>query len=109
MGSSYAVIRTGGKQYRVTQGSKIKVEKLEGAPGDKISFAEVLMVGAEGEGAAAVIGTPLVGGAKVSGKIIAQSKNEKIIIFKKSRRSGYDKKQGHRQNVTLVEIDSISA
>ena len=100
----YAVIKTGGKQYRVAQGDKLFVEKLPGNVGDAVSFDEVLLVGGE----AIKIGKPLVGGAKVEAKIIAQDRGEKIIIFKFRRRKNYRRKTGHRQPFTALEITGIA-
>ena len=102
----YAVIKTGGKQYRVAQGDKLRVEKLAGNVGDAISLSEVLLVGS-GEGI--TIGKPLVGGAKVEAKIIAQDRGEKIIIFKFRRRKNYRRRSGHRQPFTALEITGLIA
>ncbi len=98
-----AVIRTGGKQYRVTEGDTISVEKLEGDAGSKIEFGEVLAIG----GDAPKIGKPLVSGAKVSGEIVSQRRGEKIIVFKFKRRKRYRRKNGHRQYLTQVKITGI--
>jgi large subunit ribosomal protein L21 len=102
----YAVIKTGGKQYRVTEGQKLRVEKLPGDPGKEITFDEVLLLGGE---AGAKIGQPLVGGAKVSAKIAVQDRDEKLIIFKFRRRKNYRRKNGHRQPFTDVVITSITS
>jgi large subunit ribosomal protein L21 len=102
----YAVVRTGGKQVRVEPGEAVRVEKLEGAVGDKIELSEVLLVGGEGDPR---IGTPLVDGAKVVGTITAQDRGEKIIVFKMKRRKGYRRKAGHRQYYTEVRVDAIEA
>ena len=99
-----AVIKTGGKQYRVAEGDTLRVEKLPGEAGSNIEFTEVLSVG-EGEGIK--IGSPAVAGAKVVGQIIEQDRAKKIIVFKKRRRKGYAKKQGHRQSFTSVKIQEI--
>ena len=102
----YAVIKTGGKQYRVSQGQKLRVEKLNGNPGDKITLDEVLLVGgAEGD---PQIGQPTVAGAKVEATITAQDRAKKIIVFKFRRRKNYRRKQGHRQPYTELQIDAIS-
>jgi large subunit ribosomal protein L21 len=101
----YAVIKTGGKQYRVAQGDKLRVEKLAGNVGDTVTLGEVLLVGS-GDGAK--VGAPLVGGAKVSAKIVAQDKAPKIIIFKFRRRKNYRRKTGHRQPFTALEITGIT-
>jgi len=100
----YAVIRTGGKQYRVNPGDVIKVEKLAGAVGEEINFDDVLMLAGEGD---PVVGNPQVKGAKVVGRIVAQDRAKKIIVFKHKRRKGYRLKQGHRQYYTGVAIESI--
>ncbi len=102
----YAVIKTGGKQYRVSQGDILKVEKLDGEVGSSIEIGEVLAVG-EGEGIK--VGAPTVEGAMVVAEILAQGKNKKVIIFKKRRRKGYAKKQGHRQLFTSIKINEIKA
>ena len=98
----FAVIKTGGKQYKVQKDSVIIVEKLAGQAGDAVSFGEVLM--ADGK-----IGTPTVAGAVVSGQIVKQTRGEKVIVFKKIRRHGYKRKQGHKQDLTIVKITDIKA
>jgi len=100
----FAVVRTGGKQYRVAQGDVIAVEKLAGEPGSTIELAEVLMVG---EGADAAAGTPLVAGASVSAELVEHRRADKIIVFKKKRRHNYRRKNGHRQHQTVLRIDEI--
>ena len=100
----YAVIKTGGKQYRVSEGQTLRVEKLPGAPGDKVSFDEVLMV----SGDAIKIGQPLVSGASVNATIVAQDKAKKVIVFKFKRRKNYRRKQGHRQLFTELRVDGIA-
>jgi large subunit ribosomal protein L21 len=102
----YAVVRTGGKQVRVAPGDAVRVEKLDGAVGDRVELEEVLLVGGEGD---ARIGTPLVDGAKVLGTITAQGRGEKITVFKMKRRKGYRRKAGHRQFYTEVRVDEIEA
>ena len=102
----YAVVRTGGKQFRVEPGTAVRVEKLDGSVGDPIELHEVLLVG-EDDGAK--IGTPLVDGAKVTGTITAQGRGPKIIIFKMKRRKGYRRKAGHRQSYTEILVDKIEA
>ena len=102
----YAVIKTGGKQYRVTEGEVLNVEKLTGEVGSQVELAEVLAVG-EGEGIR--IGTPTVAGARVLAEIVEHGKDKKVIIFKKRRRKGYAKKQGHRQLFTSLKIKEIKA
>lgn len=101
----YAVIRTGGKQHRVSEGDVLRVEKLEGLKGDTVVFEEVLMVSKEDQ---TRVGTPVVAGARVVGEIVRQGKGPKIIIFKKKRRKGFLKKTGHRQPLTEVRIKEIS-
>jgi large subunit ribosomal protein L21 len=101
----YAVIKTGGKQYRVVAGETISVERLEGNVGDVVTFKEVLL---RGEGASVQVGAPTVSGASVKAKIIAQDRAQKVVIFKKRRRKGYTKKQGHRQNISTVVIESVA-
>lgn len=100
----YAVIRTGGKQYRVAQGDRLKVEKLGGDPGGKVNF-EVLLVGGEGE---VKVGKPVVGGAAVEGEIVGQGKHKKVIHFRK-KKEGWTKKRGHRQPYTEVLITAVKA
>jgi large subunit ribosomal protein L21 len=101
----YAVIRTGGKQYRVSEGQTLRVEKLPGSAGDKVTFGEVLLVG----GDTPKIGQPLVKGASVSAEIKAQDRGPKIVIFKFRRRKNYRRKTGHRQPYTELKITGISA
>jgi large subunit ribosomal protein L21 len=101
----YAVIRTGGKQYRVQPGDLLVVEKLDGEPGAKVAFADVLMLG---EGEAVTVGAPLVEGAKVSATLIETRKGEKIKIFKKIRRKGYRRTGGHRQLQSVLRVTSIA-
>lgn len=100
----YAVIKTGGKQYRVASGAELKVESLVGEVGSIISFGEVLMVG---EGEAIKIGAPFVAGASVKAEVIKHGRGDKIRIIKHRRRKHYHKEQGHRQNFTAVKITEI--
>jgi large subunit ribosomal protein L21 len=100
----YAVIKTGGKQYRVAPGDRLQVEKLPGSVGDSVTFSEVLLVGGEGD---LQIGRPMLAGAKVEAKITAQDRAKKIIIFKLRRRKNYRRKKGHRQPFTGLEITGI--
>jgi len=102
---AYAVIRTGGKQYRVSEGMTLAIEKLEGNPGDSIEFADVLM---RGDGSAATVGTPVVEGAKVTGVIVSQGRGERILVYKKKKRKNYRRRQGHRQYETTVRVTAIS-
>jgi large subunit ribosomal protein L21 len=101
----YAVIRTGGKQYRVAKDDVISVEKLAGEPGSTVSLSDVLMVG---EGEEATTGTPLVAGAAVSATVVEHKRGDKVIIFKKKRRHNYRRKNGHRQAITVLRIDAIT-
>ena len=101
---SYAVIRTGGKQYRGAPGDVIRVEKLNGEPGAQIEFTDVLMT-ADGE--AVRVGTPLVEGARVTAQVVSHGKAKKILIFKKKRRKNYRRRQGHRQQFTAVRVTTI--
>lgn len=102
----HAVIKTGGKQYRVKAGDVIIIEKLAGEAGDKVAFAEVLSVG---DGADLKIGLPLVKGASVQGVLLETRKADKIKIFKKTRRQGYRRTRGHRQWQTVVRIEAVKA
>ena len=102
----YAVIKTGGKQYRVTSGQKIKVEQIPADVGYEITLDQVLMVG---EGESVNIGTPMVSGAAVKATVVSHGRREKIRIFKMRRRKHSQKSQGHRQNYTELRIDAISA
>jgi len=102
----YAVIKTGGKQYRVQQGDVIFVEKLNAQADEAVTFDEVLLVG---EGDQAKVGTPVVQGAKVEGKVLAQVKGEKITVFKYKSKKDSKRKIGHRQPYTKVEITAINA
>ena len=102
----FAVIRTGGKQYRVTPQITLKVEKLEAEAGTTITFSHVLAVGSD---AGIKIGAPLVAGATVTATVIAQDRLDTVIIFKKRRRQNSRRKNGHRQHVTVLRIDAINA
>ena len=102
----YAVIRTGGKQYRVAEGEVVRIEKLTGAVGDKVTLADVLFVGGNG---GVKIGAPLVANAKVTGEIVDQLRAKKIRVFKKKRRKSYSRQQGHRQYHTALKITAIEA
>jgi len=101
----YAVIKTGGKQHRVSEGDVIAIEKITGDKGDSVVFDQVLMVEKEGD---IRIGRPVVEGAKVVGEIIAQAKAAKLTVFKMKKRKGYRKKTGHRQQLTSAKIREIS-
>lgn len=102
----YAVVRSGGKQYRVSPGGSVRVEKLDGDVGSGITLDEVLMIGGDGEGDVK-IGAPTVDGAQVTGTITAQGRGDKIRVFKMKRRKGYRRIQGHRQDYTEIRIDGI--
>lgn len=102
----YAVIKTGGKQYRVAVGEKIKIEQIAADEGGEITINDVLAVGS---GDTLTVGTPLVSGASVVAKVIAHGKHDKVRIFKMRRRKHYQKRQGHRQQYTELEIASINA
>ena len=102
----YAVIKTGGKQYRVTSGEKLKVEQIPADVGAEITLDQVLMVG---EGETVKIGAPMLVGATVIAKVISQGRHDKVKIFKMRRRKHYQKHQGHRQNFTEIEIGTIAA
>lgn len=102
----YAVIRTGGKQYRVSEGDLVKVEKLDGEVGQKVSLADVLFIGGNGE---VKIGTPVVANAKVIGEIVSQAKAKKVVVFKKKRRKSYSRQRGHRQHQTILKITGIES
>ncbi len=102
----FAVIRTGGKQYRVAENDVIRVEKLDAEAGSDVTFDQVLMVGGDGE---AKIGSPLVDGATVTAELVEQMRDKKVIIFKKRRRQNSRRKNGHRQHLSVIRIKSISA
>ena len=102
----YAVIKTGGKQYRVVAGEKLKIEQIPADVGAVISLEEVLMLG---EGESVQIGTPFLVGASIKATVLSQGRHDKVTIFKMRRRKHYQKHQGHRQNYTEIRIDGISA
>ena len=101
----YAVIKTGGKQYRVNEGDTLRVEKLAGAVGDSLDFDQVLMIG----GDKVAVGRPFVSGAKVSAQILRQDRARKVIVYKFRRRKNYRRKNGHRQPFTELKVTAISA
>lgn len=101
----YAVIKTGGKQYRVSAGQKLKIEQIPADIGQEIALDQVLSVG---EGEAIKIGTPFVPGASVKATVLAQGRHDKITVFKLRRRKHYKKTQGHRQNYTEIRIDAVA-
>ncbi len=102
----YAIIRTGGKQYQVTAGDTLKVEKIQGEVGDTIEIKDVLLI-ADGDNV--TVGQPLVDGAKVTAKIAEQGRAKKILVFKKKKRKGYQVKNGHRQQYTALTIEEVAA
>lgn len=102
----YAIIRTGGKQYRVAKDQVIEVERLGAEPGASVTLDEVLLVGGE---AGVKLGTPLVKGASVKAEVVDLTRGPKIIVFKKKRRQNYRRKNGHRQDLALLKITEISA
>ena len=101
----YAVIKTGGKQYRVAEGDEIKFEKLNGDIGDRVTFDQVLLTS---DGESVNVGAPFLEGSKVEGRILSQGKNRKVVVFKFKRRKGYRRKRGHRQCFTLVKIENVA-
>ena len=102
----YAVIKTGGKQYRVSPGEEVRFERLEGSVGDTIAFEQVLLTS---DGKEVKIGEPYIKNSGVVGRITCQGKAKKIVVFKYKRRKGYSRKQGHRQHFTLVKIENIES
>jgi len=102
----YAVIKTGGKQYRVEEGASLKIEKLDAEAGSTVEFDQVLLVG---EGSSVKLGTPLVAGGKVTATVEAQGRRKKVEVVKFKRRQGYKRQHGHRQAFTQVKITGISA
>ena len=102
---TYAIIRTGGKQFRVEPGQKIRVPSLEAEPGAKVTFEDVLLGAADGN---VRLGGPTLAGAKVTGEVVRHGKGDKIVVFKFKRRKNYARKQGHRQKFTEVKIGDIT-
>ena len=100
----FAVLKTGGKQYKVAKNDIIEIERLPGEAGETIVFDQILMVG---DGASATAGAPLIAGASVAGTLLEQAKGDKVIVFKKRRRHNYRRKRGHRQELSVVRIDEI--
>jgi large subunit ribosomal protein L21 len=100
----YAVIRSGGKQYRVSPGDTVRLEKLDGEPGGAWAFSEVLLATS---GGAVQVGKPLLDGVRVVGEIVRHEKAKKILVFKKKRRKNYRRRQGHRQQLTVVRVTGI--
>jgi len=102
----YAIVETGGKQYKVSEGDVLYIEKLEASEGEAVTFDKVLFVNKDGS---VVVGSPLVAGATVSGKVLKNGKAKKIIVFKYKSKKNYRRKQGHRQPYTQVQIEKINA
>ncbi|MBC8239352.1 MAG: 50S ribosomal protein L21 [Alphaproteobacteria bacterium] len=102
----FAVIKTGGKQYRVEPDDIIRIERIAGEAGDEVAFDSILMLGAAGD---TTVGAPLVDGAKVVGTLMEQARDKKIIVFKKKRRKNYRRRNGHRQELSIVRITDITA
>ena len=101
----YAVMKTGGKQYRVEPNDKLRVDKFAGEPGTTVEIGDVLMVG---DGDDTQVGAPLLAGASVKLEVVEQTRNDKIVVFKKKRRQNYRRKQGHRQEMTVVRVAEIA-
>jgi len=101
----YAVMKTGGKQYRVEPNDKLRVDKLAGEPGATVDIKEVLMVG---EGDKTQVGAPMLDGASVKLEVLEQTRNDKIVVFKKKRRQNYRRKAGHKQEMTVVRVAEIA-
>ncbi len=104
----YAVIQTGGKQYRVEPGKTVMVEKLDGDKGASVTFDKVLLV-SSGDGGSVTVGKPLVSGAKVTGEIVEQTRGDRLVVFKFRLRKNYVRRNGHRQDLTAVKISAIQA
>lgn len=102
----YAIVRTGGKQYRVAKDTKVTVERLSGEVGDTITLDDVLFINT---GKASKVGSPIVSGASVTAEIVEQGRADKIIVFKKKRRQNYRRKQGHRQHETVLRITDLKS
>ena len=102
----FAIIKTGGKQYKVAKDAKITVEKLEGNAGDKVTLSEVLLVS---DGSKTTVGAPSVAGATVTAEVVAQTRDDKVLVFKKRRRQNSRRKNGHRQHKTVLKIIDIKA
>ena len=100
----FAVFKTGGKQFRAEPGARIRVPSLEADPGDAVTFDEVLLASNDGD---VKVGEPLVEGAKVTAEVVRHGRDKKIIVFKRKRRKGYRKKQGHRQGFTEVRVNEV--
>ena len=103
----YAILKTGGKQYKVKSDDLVDIERLEGEVGTQVTFSEILGIGEEG--GKLQVGTPLIHGASIAAEIVDQFRGKKLIAFKKKRRKGYKRKVGHRQEITRVKISAITA
>jgi len=101
----YAVVKTGGKEYRISQGDLIRVEKMEGKVGDQVTMKDILMVSHEGQ---VQVGNPLLANAVITGEIVQQVKGKKVLIYKMKRRKNYRRTKGHRQTYTYVRVNDIS-
>ncbi len=101
----YAVFQTGGKQFRAEAGFKLRVPSIQAEPGEKVTFDEVLLTGGEGD---VQVGAPVVEGASVTAEILRHGRTKKVIVFKRKRRKGYRRKQGHRQGFTEIRIDGVA-
>ncbi len=102
----YAVFQTGGKQFRAEPGTRLRIPSLEAEPGDSVTFDHVLLAGDGDE--AVQVGTPMVEGASVKAEVLRHGRGDKVIVFKRKRRKGYRKKQGHRQNYTEIRVDEVA-
>ena len=101
----FAVIKTGGKQYRVQENTLLRIEKLDAEAGAQFTFDQVFMIADKGK---VIVGTPVVAGATVTAKVVEQMRDRKVIVFKKKRRHNYRRKKGHRQHLTVIRIEKIS-
>jgi large subunit ribosomal protein L21 len=102
----YAIVKTGGKQLKVSKGDKITVDRIDAEVGKKVTLEDVLLVN---DGGKLTVGAPLVSGAKVTAKVAEQTRGKKVIVFKKKRRQNYRRKKGHRQDFTVLTVESIEA
>lgn len=104
----YAIVRTGGKQYKVKPGDKFTVEKLTGEKGSLIALDDVLLISEENETSEPMIGKPTISGAKVDCEVVSQAKSKKVLVFKFKKRKRYSRKKGHRQELTMLKVKNIS-
>jgi len=100
----FAVFKSGGKQFRAEPGAQIRIPSLDAEPGDSVTFDEVLLASSDGD---VKVGDPVVSGAKVTAEVVRHGRDKKIIVFKRKRRKGYRKKQGHRQGFTEIRVDEV--